>query len=96
MEKSKPGRGTSGWRSCLKIINTYNKLTGFGDSESEPSGICVGMRHIHDLLESESVPSTLVSRGDFTLARRWGWGVGEEEGLAFRTTQHSSKENVRT
>lgn len=93
MEKLKPGRGTSGWRSCLKIINKYNKQTRFGDSESEPSGICVGVGHVHDLLESESAPSTLVARGAFALARRRGGGG---VCLAFRTTQHGSKENVRT
>lgn len=60
----------SGWRSCLKIINKYNKLTGFGDSESESGGRCVGVRHIHGLLESEFAPSTLVARGAFMLARK--------------------------
>lgn len=48
----------------------------------------MGARHIHGLLES-TAPSTLAATGAFELA------AGEVGSLAFRTTQHGSKENVR-
>lgn len=48
----------------------------------------MGVRPIHGLLEPIA-PSTLVATGAFALT------VGEGGSLAFRTTQHGSKENVR-